>query len=136
MWRSYRLENPVAAKLVLLIEDNAESRELLRDVLEFDGYEVAEAVSAEEGLVIARSRKPALILMDIQLPKMNGIDALKIIRADPELSSIPVVAVTASVMLQEEHRVKDAGFDAFQRKPINVKATRELITRLAGETKE
>jgi two-component system cell cycle response regulator DivK len=125
----------VAGKLVLLIEDNAESRELLRDVLEFDGYDVGEAVSAEEGLEMAKARTPALILMDIQLPKMSGIDALKIIRADPQLRSIPVVAVTASVMLQEEHRVKDAGFDAFHRKPINVKAMRELISKLTGEDK-
>jgi two-component system cell cycle response regulator DivK len=129
------MEAPVAAKLVLLIEDNAESRELLRDVLEFDGYEVAESVTAEEGLEVAKARKPALILMDIQLPQMSGIDALKIIRADPELAATPVVAVTASVMLQEEHRVKDAGFDAFHRKPINVKAIRELIDKLIGEAK-
>ena len=125
----------MANKLVLLVEDNAESRELLRDVLEFDGYEVAEAVSAEEGLEIAKARRPALILMDIQLPKMSGIEALRIIRADPQLASTPVVAVTASVMLQEEHRVKDAGFDAFQRKPINVKAIRELIGKLIDKAR-
>lgn len=123
----------MSGKLVLIVEDNEESRELLRDVLEYDGYEVIEATTAEDGLELTRSRLPALILMDIQLPRMSGIEALKIIRDDPALRSIPVVAVTASVMTQEEHRIKDAGFDEFHRKPVNVKAMRALVHRFLDE---
>jgi two-component system cell cycle response regulator DivK len=118
------------AELILIVDDNDASRELLRDVLEYDGFEIVESVTAEDGLAAARSRLPALILMDIQLPGMSGIEALREIRADPALRHIPVVAVTASVMTQDETRVKDAGFDAFQRKPVHVKTIREIVRGL------
>ena len=115
------------ADLILIVDDNEPSRELLRDVLEHDGFEVLDCVSAEEGLAAAKQRVPSLILMDIQLPGMSGIDALHVIRADDFLRHVPVVAITASVMTHDEVRVKDAGFDAFQRKPVQVKEVRDLV---------
>jgi two-component system cell cycle response regulator DivK len=107
--------------LILIVEDNEKNLKLVRDVLQVKGYETLEAVTAEEGLKIARERKPALILMDIQLPGMNGIEAMKALRAAPATASIPVIAITASVMLQDRQQIMSAGFDGFIEKPINLR---------------
>ena len=87
--------------LILIIEDNDKNLKLVRDVLQVKGYATIEALNAEDGLVLARERKPDLVLMDIQLPGMNGIEALGVLRADPGTAGIPVVAVTASVLAQD-----------------------------------
>lgn len=107
--------------LILIVEDNARNMKLVRDVLRVKGFETLEAANAEEGVRIARERSPDLILMDIQLPGMNGIDAIRILRADGVTASIPVVAITASVMQQDRQQIMDAGFDAFIEKPINLR---------------
>ena len=107
--------------LVLIVEDNEKNLKLVRDVLQVKGYETIEAGTAEDGIVLARSRKPDLVLMDIQLPGMNGIDALKLLRADAATSRIPVIAVTASVMQQDRNLITEAGFDGYIGKPINLK---------------
>jgi two-component system cell cycle response regulator DivK len=107
--------------LVLIIEDNEKNLKLVRDVLRVKGYETIEAMTAEEGIGLARGRKPDLILMDIQLPGMNGIDALRVLRADPVTARIPAIAVTASVMQQDRNLITDAGFDGYVGKPINLK---------------
>jgi two-component system cell cycle response regulator DivK len=107
--------------LVLIIEDNEKNLKLVRDVLQVKGYETIEAMTAEEGIGLARGRKPDLILMDIQLPGMNGIDALRVLRADPVTARIPAIAVTASVMQQDRNLITDAGFDGYVGKPINLK---------------
>ena len=107
--------------LVLIVEDNEKNLKLVRDVLQVKGYETVDAGTAEEGLVLARDRKPDLVLMDIQLPGMNGIDALKALRADPATSAIPVVAITASVMQTDRAQIVGAGFDGFIEKPVNLK---------------
>ena len=86
----------MANELILIIEDNDKNRKLVRDVLQAKGYKTIEAETAEEGLKLAVEKSPALILMDIQLPGMNGIDARKILRSKPDTANIPVVAVTAS----------------------------------------
>jgi two-component system cell cycle response regulator DivK len=118
-------------ELILLVEDNDNNRLLVRDVLQASGYVVAEAETAEDGLRIAAERTPALILMDIQLPGMNGIEALRRLRADPATRAIPVIAVTASAMTQDRHQIMAAGFDGYQSKPISVKgflqAVREML---------
>jgi two-component system cell cycle response regulator DivK len=118
-------------ELILLVEDNDNNRLLIRDVLQVSGYRVAEAETAEDGLRMAAEQKPALILMDIQLPGMNGIEALQRLRADPATRSIPVIAVTASAMTQDRHQIMAAGFDGYQSKPISVKgflqAVREML---------
>jgi len=106
--------------LILIVEDNENNRLLVRDVLQVTGYRTEEAETAEEGLRLARQLAPALVVMDIELPGMSGIEALGHLRADPATSRIPVVAVTASVMAQERGKIMAAGFDGYQSKPISV----------------
>ncbi len=126
----------MAGELILIIEDNEKNRKLERDVLQFHGYAIAEAETAEEGLRLARESVPALILMDIQLPGMNGIEALAELRADPLTRSVPIIAVTASAMMQDRQKIMAAGFDGYQSKPINVKefvaAVRHTLDQGAG----
>jgi len=110
----------MANELILIVEDNERNRKLVRDVLQFRGFRTAEAETAEEGLKLAEQAAPALILMDIQLPGMNGIEALERLRANSATSTIPVVAVTASVMSHDRERVMSAGFDAYVGKPIDI----------------
>ena len=107
--------------LILIVEDNEKNLKLVRDVLQVKGYTTLEAVTAEDGIRLAQERNPDLILMDIHLPGMNGIEALGVLRADPVTASIPVIAVTASVMQQDRKLITDAGFDAYVGKPINLK---------------
>ena len=106
--------------LILIVEDNEKNLKLVRDVLQVKGYSTLEAGTAEVGIQLAHERKPDLILMDIHLPGMNGIDALKDLRADAATAAIPVIAVTASVMQQDRRQITEAGFDAYVAKPINV----------------
>jgi len=107
--------------LILIVEDNEKNMKLVRDVLQVKGYATLEAVTAEDGIKLAIEHKPDLILMDIHLPGINGIQALGILRADPTTASIPVIAVTASVMQQDRKLITDAGFEAYVGKPINLK---------------
>jgi len=120
----------MAGPLILIVEDNENNKKLLRDVLRHRGYRVAEATTAEEGNAIAAEQNPALILMDIQLPGMTGIEALACLRADTRTQHIPVVAVTASAMDQDRTRIMAAGFNAYQRKPISVKELLVLVEAL------
>jgi two-component system cell cycle response regulator DivK len=101
--------------LILIVEDNDKNLKLVRDVLQVKGYQTIEAGTAEDGIELARERKPDLVLMDIQLPGMNGIDALKVLRADASTAGIPVIAVTASVMQQDRNLITEAGFDGYHR---------------------
>ena len=110
----------MANELILIVEDNPQSLKLVRDILQIKGYQTLETETGEEGVRLARERRPALILMDIQLPGINGIEALQRLRADPVTSATPVIAVTASVMTQDRSRIMAAGFDGFQSKPISV----------------
>ena len=110
----------MANELILIIEDNEVNRILVRDMLRFKGYRTLETHTAEEGLRVAREQKPALILMDFHLPKMNGIEGFKALRADPQTSTIPVIAVTASAMPEDRKKILEAGFDGLQTKPIHV----------------
>ncbi len=108
-------------ELILIVEDDANSRKLARDVLAFHGFSTLEAETGEEGVRLAEQHLPALILMDIHLPGITGIEALRALRAMPATRSIPVMAVTASVLSEEQENVMDAGFDAFERKPLVLK---------------
>ena len=107
--------------LILIVEDNEKNLKLVRDVLRVKGYATIEATNAEDGIALANAHKPDLILMDIQLPGMNGIDALRVLRADSATAGIPAIAVTASVMQQDRNLITDAGFDGYVGKPINLK---------------
>jgi CheY-like chemotaxis protein len=121
----------MANELILIVEDNEKNRKLVRDVLTFKGYRLAEAETGEDGVRLAKALRPDLILMDIQLPGMNGIAALGQIREDPLLARTPVMAVTASAMTQDRQKIMAAGFDGYQSKPISVKeflvAVRSLL---------
>ena len=112
---------------ILIIEDNDKNLKLVRDVLQVKGHATLEATTGEDGVRIAREELPDLVLMDIQLPGMNGIDALRVLRADPQTAAIPVIAVTASVMQQDRKLITDAGFDAYVGKPINLKEFLEAV---------
>ena len=120
----------MANKLILIVEDDANSRKLVRDVLQVKGYRTIESETAEEGIRLAKEQQPALILMDIQLPGISGIDALQVLRADPDTKAIPVIAVTASVMTAQQENVLEAGFDGFERKPISIAALLKKIQNL------
>jgi two-component system, cell cycle response regulator DivK len=111
----------MANELILIVEDNEKNRKLVRDVLTFKGYRLAEAETGEDGVRLAKELRPDLVLMDIQLPGINGIAALGQIREDPAIRHTPVIAVTASAMTQDRQKIMAAGFDGYQSKPINVK---------------
>ena len=115
---------------VLIVEDNEKNMKLARDVLQAKGYQTLEAVTGEEGVKLARERKPDLVLMDIQLPGINGIEAFKQIRGEASTKNIPVVALTASVTPTDRSAINAAGFDAFLSKPINLKEFLDTIKRL------
>ena len=108
--------------LILIVEDNDKNMKLARDLLRYHGFTTIEATNAEDGIALARERVPALILMDIQLPGMDGVTALAQLRADPTTAGVPVVAMTASVMKEDRERFDKAGFDGFITKPIDVRA--------------
>ena len=120
--------------LVLIVEDNEKNMKLARDVLQAKGYQTIYAVTGEEGVKLAAEKRPDLVLMDIQLPGINGIEALKQIRADARTKAIPVVALTASVTPTDRSAITAAGFDAFLGKPINLKEFIETVRRLVEGT--
>jgi two-component system, cell cycle response regulator DivK len=117
-------------ELILVVEDNDNNRLLIRDVLQASGYRVIESETAEDGVRMAAEQRPALVLMDIQLPGMSGIEALERLRADPVTRAIPVVAVTASAMTQDRRQIMAAGFDGYQSKPISVKGFLQTIREI------
>ena len=115
---------------ILIVEDNEKNMKLARDVLQAKGYATLEAVTGEEGVRIALECKPDLVLMDIQLPGINGMEALRQVRADLGCANIPVVAFTASVTPTDRNQISAAGFDGFISKPINLKEFLETVQRL------
>jgi two-component system cell cycle response regulator DivK len=108
-------------KTILIVEDNEKNMKLARDVLQAQGYATLEAVTGEDGVRLAREHRPDLVLMDIQLPGISGIEALAQLRADGATASIPVVAVTASVMQTDRRDIMAAGFDGYIGKPISLR---------------
>jgi two-component system, cell cycle response regulator DivK len=124
----------VAGELVLVVEDNEKNRKLVRDVLTFKGYEVIEAETGEEGVRLAHELHPDLILMDIQLPGIDGATALRQLRGDPATRMIPALAVTASAMIQDRQTIMAAGFEGYQSKPLNIKAFLEAVRQVLDRT--
>lgn len=122
----------MANELILIVEDNEKNRKLARDILQVKGYRTIEAETAESGLEMAPKENPDLVLMDIQLPGMNGIQALKKLREDEATRAIPVLAFTASVMPQDRREIMDAGFDGFVAKPVNLKEFIAAIAKALG----
>ena len=113
--------------VILVVEDNERNLKLLRDVLEYAGYDVRVARTAEDGITLAVSEPPDLVLMDLQLPGIDGMEALRRLRESPRTADIPVVAVTAQAMKQDRERVLEAGFDGYVEKPISVRAFPEQV---------
>ncbi len=120
----------MANELILIVEDNEKNRKLVRDVLQVKGYKTIETETGEEGVRMAQESQPALILMDIQLPGIDGITALKRLRADPKTRDIPVIAVTASAMTLKREAMLAEGFDGYQNKPISIKDFLEDVGRV------
>ena len=114
---------------ILIVEDNEKNMKLVRDILQHKGHQTLEALTGEEGIRLAREHKPDLVLMDIQLPDIDGITALRRIREDAALDSIPVLAVSASVMPDEQQMIAVSGFDAYITKPIALKSFVETVQR-------
>jgi two-component system, cell cycle response regulator DivK len=117
----------MANELILIVEDNEKNLKLVRDVLRHTGYQTIEAGTGEDGVRLAKERGPALILMDIQLPGIDGITALGQLRADPATRAIPVIAVTASAMTHDRKKIMAAGFDGYQTKPIRVREFMDVV---------
>jgi two-component system, cell cycle response regulator DivK len=115
--------------LVLIIEDNERNRKLARDVLNHAGFDTLEAATAEDGLTLAATRRPGLVLMDVQLPGIDGVQALRRLRSDPATARIPVIAVTAFAMKEDRERFLAAGFDNYVEKPLDI---RELPRHVAA----
>ncbi len=124
----------MAGELILIVEDNEKNLKLVRDVLQFKGYQTIEAGTGEEGVRLAKERHPALVLMDIQLPGIDGITALGQLRADAATRTIPVIAVTASAMTHDRQKIMAAGFDGYQTKPIKVKEFIEAVRAILDRT--
>ena len=125
----------MANELILIVEDNPKNLKLVRDTLQVKGYRTIEAGTGEEGVQLARDQHPALILMDIHLPGITGEEAFHQLRANPGTRAIPVIAVTASVMPQDQKRILAAGFDGFQGKPISVRELLETIRSVIDKTR-
>jgi two-component system cell cycle response regulator DivK len=111
---------------ILVVEDNPKNLKLVRDVLTYSGYEVIEATTGEDGVRLAHESLPDLILMDLQLPGIDGAEALRQIRAAEE-SQVPVVAVTAFAMNDDRERAFESGFDGYVEKPISVRALPQQV---------
>jgi CheY-like chemotaxis protein len=124
----------MSGELILIIDDDLNSRILMRDMLELSGYLTCETDTGEGGIRQAVEAAPALVLMDVQLPGMSGIDALHQLRANPATAHIPVIAVTASIMNNQEQAVIEAGFDGLERKPISVARLLQTVRAVLEKT--
>jgi len=116
-------------KVVLIVEDDPKNMKLFRDLLDISGYTTIEAGDGEQGIRLAKRKRPDLILMDIQMPVMDGIEAAKILKADPETKAIPIIALTSHAMEGDRERIFQAGFDGYITKPVY---TREFLKTVAA----
>jgi two-component system, cell cycle response regulator DivK len=110
----------MAGEQILVVEDNEKNMKLLRDVLRATGYRTLEASTGKQALALAAEHGPAVVLMDVRLPDMDGVEALRRFRMDERTASIPVLAVTAQAMKGDRERFKEAGFDGYLSKPVDV----------------
>ena len=126
----------MAQASILVIEDDAKSLKLLRNILQFRGYTILEAETGEAGIESAREQQPALILMDVQLPGMDGVAARQVLKADARTRHIPVIALTAFAMKGDSERFLVEGFEGYVAKPIEVKELPGLVERYLGGSAE
>jgi two-component system cell cycle response regulator DivK len=128
------IAQPTGDPVILIVEDNPRNLKLVRDVLNHVGYRTLEAATAEDGLALAREERPRLVLMDIQLPGMDGIEALGRLRSDPETAGVRVLALTAFAMKDDRERFLEAGFDGYLEKPLDVRRLpAQIAAALAAE---
>jgi len=118
------------AKKILIVEDIAMNRRLIRDILTYHGYEVIEAENGEEAVRIAREQKPDLIIMDLQMPVMNGYEAIKVLKSDPVTKNIKILAVTSFAMAGDREKALETGADDYISKPINTRELPKVVERL------
>ena len=121
------------AKKILIVEDNENNRRLVRDVLIYYGYETIESENGEEGIRKAKEHKPDLILMDIQMPVMNGYEATRILKNNPDTNHIKIMAVTSFAMLGDREQILKAGADDYIAKPIDTRALPEKVKKLLSK---
>lgn len=129
---SNRVTNGTMSKTVLIVEDNELNMKLFRDLLEAHGYSTLQTRNGIEALSLARDHRPDLILMDIQLPEVSGLDVTKWLKEDDELKQIPVIAVTAFAMKGDEERIREGGCEAYISKPITVSMFLDTIRQFIG----
>jgi CheY-like chemotaxis protein len=120
------------ADTILLVEDNLDNRTIYRTILEHRGYNVLEAEDGEMGIRMARELSPALILMDISIPKVDGWEATRILKADPQTAGIPVIALTAHAMAQDREKAEEVGCDGYLAKPVEPRRVVEEVQRFLG----
>ncbi len=116
------------AKVILIVEDDPKSLKLIRDLLQLSGFTTIEATDGKQGVELAKSKKPDLILMDIMMPEMDGLEATRILKADATTGDIPILALTSYAMKGDEERILEAGCDGYLAKPYNI---RELLKTVA-----
>ena len=122
----------MAGELILIVEDNRINLKLIRDILQFKGYTIIEADTGEAGVDLARERQPALILMDVQLPGMDGREAMKVLKAEEGTRQIPIIALTAFAMKGDRTRLLAEGFDGYLSKPIDIKEVPKVVESYLG----
>ncbi len=121
---------------ILIVEDNKDNRLLLNQILKYHGYDVIEAVNGEEGVDMAKAHMPDLILMDIQLPVMDGLTAIRMLKNDPDTRHIKIIAITSFAMKGDRENILDTGADNYIAKPINTKLLSEAVKATLGGVKE
>lgn len=127
------MPRPPAQAVILIADDRASSRELLRTVLLRAGYTVLEAEDGAQAVALARSGHPDLVMLDLQMPGLDGFGALAELRGDPRFKDVPIVALTASAMRGDREKILEAGFTDYLAKPVGLEMLRETVARLLGQ---
>ena len=123
----------MSARTILYVEDNEVNRKIVRDLLRRTSYRLIEAHDGEAGVALAYEQRPDLILMDVQLPKLSGIDAMRVLRQAPGTAQTPIIAITSFALSGDEQRAKDAGATAYLAKPYSPRNLLDMIRRLVPE---
>ena len=123
----------MSQKRILLVEDNEFNRKIVRNLLAKQPYELLEAYDGEAGVAVARRDRPDVIVMDVQLPKLSGLDATRALRAEPETANIPIIVVTSFALSGDQKKAMDAGATAYLAKPYSPRQLLDTIRKMAGD---